>query len=298
MVHWQPMNLRRGSFDWSRTLVMAVVNATPDSFSAPAGSDWTLDECIAQGRALVEAGADLLDIGGESTRPGAVPVSLDEELRRTSALVEALAGHAIISIDTTKAQVAEAALARGAEIVNDVSGGQFEPALLDVVAAKDAVLIVGHTRGRPTEMADRADYADVVAEVIDELGSRLAQARQRGIRQLVADPGLGFAKRPAHDWAILAALPRIASELDVPLCIGASRKSFLGRLTGHPVGDRERATAAVNVAAILGGARMVRVHDVSQQLDGVRVADAIRSAQAQPASASSASASPSPWDLR
>ncbi len=281
MANWSEsaLGLKRGSFDWGRTLLMAVLNTTPDSFS-DGGAHLGVEAAIAHGRALDAAGADVIDVGGESTRPGAAAVSVTEELARTTAGVAALAatGTVSVSIDTTKAAVARAALEVGALVVNDISGGLFDPEILDVVAAHDAVYIVGHTRGRPADMARHAEYGDVVDEVKRELAARIAEARRRGVRKLLVDPGLGFAKRPEHDWAILAGLPRFA-DLGVPLVIGASRKSFLGKLTGHSVDDRDRATAAVTVAAILGGAVMVRVHDLASQKDAVRVADAIVAAR-------------------
>jgi dihydropteroate synthase len=246
---------------------MGVVNVTPDSFS-DGGSYLDRDAAIAHGLALAAAGAAVIDIGGESTRPGAAPVDADEELRRVVPVVEALVARTPvpISIDTTKAVVARAALDAGAAMVNDVSGGTADPDLLQVVAGRGAAYVVMHMRGTPLTMRQEARYDDVVREVSDELRARVEGALAAGVdpRALLADPGIGFAKTPSHNVALLRALPEIAAHVGVPLVVGSSRKSFLARIAG--VDDREGrddATLATTVWCFELGAALVRVHDVA-----------------------------------
>ena len=276
MFELQPIRFRLTTLDFRRTYVMGVLNVTPDSFS-DGGCHPTLDAAVAHGLRLVEEGADIIDVGGESTRPGARPVSADEERARVVAVVARLAERTTVSIDTCKAEVAEAALAAGAEMVNDVSGGLHDPGILGVVARARAALVLGHLRGTPRDMAEHAEYTDVVAEVRAELAARLAAARAAGVDagRIFLDPGLGFAKRADHSLLLLQRLDSLAG-LGRPLVIGASRKSFLGQLTGLPTDERETATAAAHTVAILGGAQMVRVHAVRAQRAAVRVADALR----------------------
>jgi len=261
---------------------MGVVNVTPDSFSdggrfdAPAAA-------IAHGRALVADGAAIVDVGGESTRPGADAVPAAEEIRRTSEVVRELAdGGAIpVSVDTTKASVAAAALEAGATIVNDVSGASADPGMLPLVADADAMLVVMHTRGTPRTMRDLAQYDDVVREVGDELRARLDAAVHAGVRPdaLLADPGIGFAKTGAHNLALLAALPELAERLEVPLLVGASRKSFLGHILGDAgVAEREDATLATTVWCFTRGAAVVRVHDVAASARAGQLLDAMERA--------------------
>jgi dihydropteroate synthase len=268
----RPFEFRRLTLDWARTYIMGVVNATPDSFSDSHSSDG-----VAHARELVRAGADILDVGGESTRPGAPPVSADEEWRRIEPVLQAVQGGAIVSVDTYKAEVAERAIAAGAEIVNDVSGGTLDPELLGVCARRHAAVVLGHIRGTPETMSARAEYQDVVAEVCDELAERVRRAREAGIARIFVDPGLGFAKTGAHNLVLLKRLD-VLRGLGCPIVVGASRKSFLGKLTGRDTRERELATAAADTAAILHGADVVRVHDVAAQKDAVVVADAIRRA--------------------
>jgi dihydropteroate synthase len=270
------MQFRRLTLDWRRTYLMGVVNVTPDSFS-DGGSYTAEDAAVARGAALVADGADFVDVGGESTRPGAPPVATAEERRRVLPVIERLAGLTTLSIDTYKAEVADAALAAGAEIVNDVSGGAFDPELLGVVARHGAAVVLGHLRGAPADMQSRASYGDVVIEVLNELSERVARARAAGVARVLVDPGLGFAKTAEHNLTLLARLGELA-RLGCPIVVGASRKSFLGQLTGRAVDARELATAAADAAAVLHGAHVVRVHDVAAQRDAVRVADAIRRA--------------------
>lgn len=260
-----------------RTLVMGVLNVTPDSF---AGS--VMDAAAAADLALqMEAdGADLIDIGGESTRPGAGEVSEADELARILPVLERLQGRLTIpvSVDTYKAGVARAAIAAGAGIVNDISGLGYDPELGDAVAAAGAGLVLMHTRGRSRDMYREATYADVVAEVAAELDQALTRALAAGVarERIVLDPGLGFAKQAGHSYAVLAGLPRLQA-LGRPLLVGPSRKSFLAAAIGslRPA-DRDWATASAVTAAVLLGVHIVRVHAVAPMVQAVRVADAIR----------------------
>jgi dihydropteroate synthase len=268
---------RRTVADLPRRALMGVVNVTPDSFSDGGRLD-TADAAVAYGLQLADAGAALLDVGGESTRPGATPVDADEELRRTERVVRELAAQTSVpvSIDTTKATVAAHALEVGATMVNDVSGGTFDPDMLGVVAEADAMFVVMHMRGRPATMHAHARYHDVVRDVADELRVRVDAAIDAGVRAdaVLADPGIGFAKTAEQNFALLAALPELATRLDVPLLVGASRKSFLGRvLDDAPVDAREEATLATTVWAFMHGAAVVRVHDVAISARVVRLLD-------------------------
>jgi dihydropteroate synthase len=266
-----------------RTLVMGILNVTPDSF-ADGGRYVSEDDAVAAGVALSEAGADIIDIGGESTRPGASPLPVDEELRRTIPIVRALARRVStpLSIDTYKAEVADAALEAGAVMVNDVSGLLYDPGLGRVAAAGGAALVLMHTRGRSADMYARASYADVIDEVAEELGAAATRAAEAGVSReaIVLDPGIGFAKRAEHSLALLAQLEHPALEaLGRPLLVGPSRKSFLQAALGpRAPSEREWGTAAAVTAAVLGGAHIVRVHGVVEMVQVVRVADAIRTA--------------------
>jgi dihydropteroate synthase len=262
-----------------RTLVMGILNVTPDSF-ADGGRHVDPGRAVDRALAMEAAGADLVDVGGESTRPGAERLPADEEIRRVEPVLRALAGRlrVPISIDTYKAAVAEAALDLGAVVVNDISALGYDPALTGVIVRRRAAVVLMHTRGRPEDMYREAQYADVVAEVGAELRARAEAACAAGIppERLLVDPGIGFAKRPEHSGAILARIQELAP-LGFPLLVGPSRKSFLGRATGarEPAG-REWATATAVTAAVLGGAHVVRVHGVEAMADVVRVADMLR----------------------
>jgi dihydropteroate synthase len=230
---------------------------------------------------MAEEGADLLDVGGESTRPGARPLEAAEERRRVLPVIERLAREARVpvSIDTYKAEVADAALQSGATIVNDISGLRYEPALADVVARRHAALVLMHTRGRSRDMYDLASYHDVIGEVLDELRESVAFARGHGVPadRLIVDPGLGFAKRAEHNYEVLARLHELTG-IGRPILVGPSRKAFLAHPLGRavPPSEREWPTAAAVTAAVLGGAHIVRVHAVAQMVPVVRVADEIR----------------------
>jgi dihydropteroate synthase len=263
-----------------RTLGMGVINVTPDSFS-DGGAMLDPRVAVEVGMRLVAEGADILDVGGESTRPGAEPLGADEERRRVLPVIEQLARDARvpISIDTYKASVADAALEAGASIVNDVSGLRYEPALAEIVARRGAALILMHTRGRSKDMYRHAVYSDVVDEVLDELRESIAYASGSGVARdrLLIDPGLGFAKEPAHSFEVLARLDAFA-DLGRPVVVGPSRKGFLTRPLGRdvPAGERDWPTAASVTAAVLSGAHVVRVHAVREMAQVVRVADEVR----------------------
>lgn len=263
--------------------VMGIVNVTPDSFSDGGRYD-TTERAVGHGHALIAEGADLLDIGGESTRPGATRPLVAEELDRVVPVIRELAGGgAVVSVDTMRAEVAEAALGAGATIVNDVSGGLADPRILEVVAATGATYVAMHWRAHADRMRDFTDYSPdgVVATVRRELAERLAAAEAAGIprERIVLDPGLGFAKEPHHNWELLAHLD-VLRDLGCPLLVGASRKSFLGALLAadgvpRPVDDREHAHAAL--VAVLAGRSVdvLRVHDVRATRDALAVAAAM-----------------------
>lgn len=261
---------------------MAVLNVTPDSFS-DGGELVDPDVAVRHGLRQLQLGADLLDVGGESTRPGAERVSESEERRRVLPVVERLAAAgAVVSVDTTRASVAAAALQAGAQLVNDVSGGLADPDLLPLVAEAEVPYVVMHWRGPSADMQSRARYGDVVAEVTAELRARLDTAQAAGVDlgRVLVDPGLGFAKTAEQNWALLRALPRL-SALGCPLLVGASRKAFLGALLADPDGtprpprERDAATLAVTVLAAQAGAWAVRVHDAGPSADAVRVVAAV-----------------------
>jgi len=258
--------------------VMGIVNVTPDSFS-DGGRTARLEDAVNHGVRLVEEGADLLDIGGESSRPGAEPVSLEEELRRVIPVVEALASRVTvpISVDTTKAEVARRALDAGAAIVNDITALGSDPELARVVVESGAGVVLMHMQGEPRTMQDNPRYNDVVAEVLEFLERRLIWAESLGLdrRRIAIDPGFGFGKTKDHNLLILRNIERFAS-LGCAILVGTSRKRVLGELTGRPVGGRGAATVVSSLAAGVGGANVVRVHDVAPMVDAIKVWTAIR----------------------
>lgn len=264
-----------------RTVVMAVLNVTPDSFS-DGGQFSDVDRAVERGLRQARMGADLIDVGGESTRPGAERITAAEELSRVLPVIRALASEGVaVSVDTMRASVAEAAVEAGAVLVNDVSGGLADDAMLPFVAEASVPIVLMHWRGHSTEMHLRADYpGGVVSEVVEELGARLAAAVEAGVvrDRVVLDPGLGFAKESGHNWALLDGLGELEA-LGQPLLVGASRKRFLGELLGdsdgpRPVDERDDATLAVTALAAAAGAWCVRVHDARGNVDAVRVARA------------------------
>jgi dihydropteroate synthase len=260
-----------------RTLVMGILNITPDSFS-DGGVRLDPGRAVEDGLRMVEEGADILDVGGESTRPGAEPLPAGEELRRVLPVIERLASSGVpVSVDTYKATVAREAIAAGAVIVNDVSGLQLDHGLGSVVADTGAAVVLMHNRGRSREMYSEAAYTDLVAEISQELGAAIMRAIAAGVARdaIIIDPGLGFAKRAAHSYAALAHLGDLA-RLNRPILSGPSRKSFLSAAIGdRPPGEREWGTAAAVAASVLLGAHIVRVHRVAEMVDVVRVADQI-----------------------
>jgi len=279
-----PDHLRRTAA--GRALVMGVVNVTPDSFSD--GGQWFEPHAaVAHGLRLLEQGADLLDVGGESTRPGAVRVPVEEERRRVLPVVtELVRAGAVVSVDTTRSEVAAAAVEAGALVVNDVSGGLADPGMAQVVAAAGVVYVAMHWRGHADVMDALATYDDVVVEVRDELARRLEELVAAGVRpeQVVLDPGLGFAKPGSDNWPLLAHLD-VLHRLGRPVLVGASRKRFLGHLLAGPDDvpvppeQRDAATAAVSALAAAAGAWCLRVHDVPATVDAVRVAAAWTAAE-------------------
>jgi dihydropteroate synthase len=267
-----------------RTLVMGVVNVTPDSFSD--GGEW-LDPAaaIAHGMELLSEGADIIDVGGESTRPGAIRPEVSEELRRVLPVVRELAAaDACVSIDTMRAAVAEPAIAAGARLVNDVSGGRSDPLMLGLIAESGVSYVCMHWRGHSADMQSKATYADVVAEVIAELSTQLDEADRAGVAadKLIIDPGFGFAKTGEHNWQLLQRL----EEFDVlgrPMLVGVSRKTFLGRLLAsadgspRPAKERDDATTALTTVLALREVWGVRVHSVRASRDAIAVARRLQS---------------------
>jgi len=273
------LRVRSRSFFWGKhTYLMGVLNVTPDSFSD--GGDFnTLAAALAQARQMEAAGADIIDIGGQSTRPGAAQISLEEELDRVIPAIASLRQESDIpiSVDTTRAAVAEAAISAGADIVNDISGGTFDPDLLAVAARCNAPLILMHIRGNPSTMQSLTNYSDLVAEICQFLDGQIAAAVKSGVARsrIIIDPGIGFAKTYEQNLELLRRLPEFR-RLNAPLLVGPSRKSFIGHLLNQPdPKQRVWGTAAACCAAIAGQADILRVHDVLQMRDACRIADAI-----------------------
>ena len=262
MFHW----------DTTRTLVMGVLNVTPDSFS-DGGKFLDVERAVAHAHEMAKAGADIIDVGGESSRPGAQPVSSDEELRRVLPVVERLPD-LLLSIDTTKAIIAERALAAGARIVNDISALRFDARMPEVIGL--AGVILAHMQGTPQTMHQAPRYDDVVREVRAFLVERIAFAESRGLKksQIAVDPGIGFGKTMEHNFQLLAQLEQLRG-LGCPMVIGASRKSFIGR----PAAERLPGSLAVAAWAVAHGANVLRVHDVAETVEVVRMIEAIRRAQ-------------------
>lgn len=267
----------RRVFDLSQhPLIMGIINVTPDSFS-DGGKFFDEERAVAHGLRLAQDGADILDVGGESTRPGAAPVPEDEELRRTIPVIRRLRDTgAALSIDTRKGRVAREALAEGAEIVNDVTALMDDPETAEAARQAGAGVILMHMRGNPRTMQNQPEYADVAAEVRDYLRARLGEAASRGLASetLAVDPGIGFGKTLQHNLELLGRLPWLTA-LGRPVVVGLSRKSFLGKLTGREVGDRLAASIAGLAFSVLQGATIMRVHDVRESWDAVRVLTAL-----------------------
>ena len=270
---------RHGRLDFSRrTAIMAILNVTPDSFY-DGGRRLDPGKAIADGIEMAEAGADVIDIGGESTRPGARPVSEDEELERVLPVIRGLRREirVPISIDTYKSRVAREALAEGADIVNDISALRFDAEMVGLVAAEKVPVVLMHMQGAPRTMQAAPRYDDVVREVGDFLAAQISYAVEQGVEQdkIIIDPGIGFGKTLDHNLALLRGLPDLAS-LGQPLLVGVSRKSFIGKILGAEPGERLEGSLAAAAAAVLAGANIIRTHDVRETRKAVRVADAIR----------------------
>ena len=273
------LKTRHGPVDFSRrTAVMAVLNITPDSFF-DGGRHFDAGRAIAAGMAMMQAGADIIDIGGESSRPGAEPVSQADELARVIPVIQGLRRQCAlpISIDSYKAPVARAALDAGADIVNDSSALGFDPVMASMVAKEKVPVVLMHMRGTPRTMQADPQYADVVREVRDFLAERLYDAMDIGIdaESIVLDPGIGFGKTVEHNIQLLRSLA-ILGALGQPLLVGVSRKAFIGKILGLEPDQRLEGSLAAAVAAVLGGANIIRVHDVAETCRAVRIADALR----------------------
>jgi len=275
-------------FPAHRVTIVGILNATPDSFSdggrfVRGESQLDLTAALGAAEALVRDGAHVLDVGGESTRPGAQPVAPAVEIARTAPLIEAVAKRlgVPLSIDTRSAEVASAALDAGASVVNDVTGLRRDPALAKLVARAGATLILGHLRGEPATMQEHPHFGDALREVAEELEVSVAAARNAGVAEdrLAVDPGLGFGKRHEDNLALLANLGWLRRRLGLPLLVGPSRKSFLGALTGDPIEERDRATLAACAIAAFAGADAVRVHDAGGARRAVQVGRALRDAR-------------------
>ncbi|TAD89198.1 MAG: dihydropteroate synthase [Oscillatoriales cyanobacterium] len=277
------MIIRNKVCEWGkRTYLMGVLNVTPDSFS-DGGQFNTIESALAQAENMVKSGVDIIDIGGQSTRPGAAEISLEEEIDRVIPVVEMLRQKADIfaaipiSVDTTRADVAQAAVAAGADIINDISGATFDPEMLSTVAKLQVPIILMHLRGTPQTMQTLTDYRDLIGEIGEFLQSRIAAAAAAGIdkSQIIIDPGIGFAKTYSQNLEILRELPKFRS-LDCPILVGVSRKSFIGHILNQPEAkQRVWGTAAACTGAIANSADILRVHDVREMHDVCQVADAI-----------------------
>jgi dihydropteroate synthase len=272
---------RRSLSYGERTLVMGVLNVTPDSFS-DGGEFFSLDRALAHAEQMIAEGADIIDIGGESTRPGSAFVTEAEELQRVIPVIERLAAKTSvpISIDTTKSSVARAAIAAGAEIVNDISGLRFDPLIADEAAKAKAGLVLMHSRGTPKDMQQLPPVDDILGEVISGLRESLTVAEERGVAHdsIAIDSGIGFGKTVAQNVELIAKLDRLAHAFaEFPIMIGTSRKSFIGKLLGNaPADQRLHGTIASVVASVLNGAHIVRVHDVKAAVEAIKVADAVK----------------------
>ncbi len=279
MSHGFRLETARGALDLTaRTHIMGILNVTPDSF-ADGGRFHAPEAAVARAREMVRQGADIIDVGGESTRPGSEGVTASDEWARVAPVIDQLRADgcdAVISIDTTKAAVARRALAAGADLVNDVSALRFDPEMAPLCAQAGCPVILMHTRGRPRDMQTRANYGDVLAEVAGELSEAVGAALEAGVRgeSLLIDPGIGFAKTPEHNLQLLNRLDELA-RLGRPIVVGASRKSFIGHVLDLPLADRLEGTLALTALAVARGAHVVRVHDVAANVRAARMADAI-----------------------
>lgn len=282
------MRVSRKSIDFAglaaarkRPLVMGILNVTPDSFS-DGGRFYGHSAARARALEMAREGADIIDVGGESTRPGAREVGADEEIARIVPVIRSISSSVgvAVSVDTRKARVAEAAIEAGAAIINDVSGLRYDPQMLDVAARRGAALVIMHSRGTPADMQRKARYKDLIADVLRDLRASVNAAVRSGVarRSIAVDPGIGFAKTAEQSIALISGLGRLRS-LGCAICAGVSRKSFIGMITGDPdPASRLAGTIAANTAAIMGGADIIRVHDVKEACETAAVAAAIRKA--------------------
>ena len=255
-------------FDFNFAYVMAILNVTPDSFS-DGGKFLDKDSAVRQAVKMIEEGADIIDIGGESTRPGSEPVDEDEEIRRVIPVIKEVLSQkpdAVISIDTTKAIVAREALENGARVVNDISGGTFEPEVISAVNEFNASLVLMHIKGKPKTMQNSPEYSDVVKEVYEFLSMQSQIAKQKGIEKIFIDPGIGFGKKLEHNLKLLDRLEELKL-IGYPILIGLSRKSLIGNILDLPFDKRDDASNALNAFALSKGARIVRTHNVKQAVE-------------------------------
>lgn len=276
-----PLRFRDVTLDFSRAYIVGVLNVTPDSFS-DGGRFQGVDAAVAHARRLVSDGADILDIGGESTRPvGAERIDADAEIERTVPVIEALAQIGVpLSIDTTKAEVARAAVRAGAELVNDISGGGFDPAIVEVCVETESVFICGHARGRDIEEVHASELSPPgYMEVAYELTAAVASLPNALRHRVIVDPGLGFGKKTAQNLELSRRAGELAAATGCTVMVGPSRKRFLGELTGLPVGQRDSATVGACLAAVVGGAHFLRVHDVRGLAPALRVFEAVMAAE-------------------
>jgi dihydropteroate synthase len=273
-----PIRMGSATLDFATTHVMGVLNVTPDSFFDGGRYAGTAD-AEARARVLEEDGADVIDVGGESTRPGSKPVDAQEEMGRVLPVIRAIRKRSDVpvSIDTSKSEVARAALDEGADAINDISGLRFDPGIADLAAERSVPLILMHSRAVPETMQDDVRYEDLFGEILSELRTGVDLAVARGVRResIIVDPGIGFGKTPAHNLAILSR-PGFLEPLGLAVLVGPSNKSFIGAVTDAPVDRRTGGTAAAVAAAVLGGAHMVRVHDVATMRQATAIAVAIR----------------------
>jgi dihydropteroate synthase len=277
MVALQPMTCREYTLSFDRTLLMGVLNVTPDSFS-DGGLFFDAETAATHAKQMVQDGADIIDVGGESTRPGSTPLSAKEEIQRVLPVVTRLTQELSvpISIDTYKPLVARACLKAGAHLVNDITG-LVDPAMATLVAKNDVPVIIMHMQGTPTNMQEHPVYHDVIKEINTFFHERIAVARNAGIKKTIIDPGIGFGKTLEHNLLILKHLDAFTTQ-GCPLLVGPSRKSFIGRITGLPAQERLEGTIAAVIVAVMNGAQLVRVHDVKECKRAIQVADAIRGA--------------------
>lgn len=265
------------NFNFNNSFVMGILNVTPDSFS-DGGQFRDEEQALDYALRMIEYGADIIDVGGESTRPGSESVSVEEELNRVVPIISRINKvnpEAIISIDTTKPEVASEALNNGATIVNDISGGTFSPEIFDIVKKNDATIVIMHMKGKPKTMQENPRYKDVVAEVYDYLSEQTEIAAKKGINKIFIDPGIGFGKSIADNLSLIERLEDFRS-LGYPILIGLSRKSFIGNILNLPVKNRDNATNALNSIALCNGAKVIRTHNVSQAVQTCKLFNSIR----------------------